>query len=95
MKIAKYTLYVEINDYDTITTKELQEEIERRVLNQCALNGKCLLVEEVSRVVDTSKWSDERYDHHPLNFQDNIERPEVWEQELKEDCYEKGREDNT
>lgn len=83
MKIAKYTLYVEIDDYDTITAKELQEEIERRVLNQCALNGSCLLIEEARRVIDTSEWSDERYDRRPLNLLDNIRRPEVWEKELR------------
>lgn len=83
MKIAKYTLYVEIRDMDALTSKELQEEIQMRVLNQRALNGSCLLLEEASRTIDTSKWSAERYDNRPLNFLDNLQNPEIWESELK------------
>ena len=83
MKIAKYTLYVEIRDFDNITTRELQEEIESRVLDQCALNGSCLLVEEASRIVNTDDWSDEQIDNRPLNFTKNLRNPAIWEQELK------------
>lgn len=82
MKIAKYTLYVEIYE-DEITTEELQEQIKDKVLNQCALNGTCLLVENASKVIDTSNLTDEQMDNRPLNFYENIVNPDVWEQELK------------
>lgn len=81
MKIAKYTLYVEIQE-DEITTEELQTQIENKVLSQCALNGQCLLVEEKSRIVDESGMSDEEIDNRPLNYIDNSTQPEIWEQTL-------------
>lgn len=82
MKIAKYTLYVEIYE-DDVTTEELQEQIKDKVLNQCALNGNCLLVENASKVIDTFDWTDEQMDNRPLNFYENIVNPDIWEQELK------------
>lgn len=82
MKIAKYTLYVEIYE-DGVTTEELQEQIKDKVLNQCALNGNCLLVENASKVIDTSDWTVEQLDNRPLNFYENIVNPDIWEQELK------------
>lgn len=83
MKIAKYTLYIEIDDLDQLTTKGLQDEINQKVLDQSALNGKCLLVEEASRTIDTDDWDCDDWDNRPLNFTDNINNPEVWEKELK------------
>ncbi len=83
MKIAKYTMYVEIRDYEDITAKELESEIERRVLDQGALNGTCFLKEEASRIIDTDDWTAEQMDSRPLNFIGNIHNPEVWEKELK------------
>lgn len=84
MKIAKYTLYVEIRDLEGITTKELETEIAQKVLAQCALNGTCFLKEEASRIIDDSEWTAEQMDNRPLNFINNIRNPEVWENELKE-----------
>lgn len=83
MKIAKYTMYVEIRDYEDITTKELERQIKDRVLSQGALNGTCFLVEERSRIVNTEHFSCEEYDSRPLNNINNIRNPEVWEKELK------------
>lgn len=83
MKIAKYTMYVEIRDYEKITTKELENQIEDRVLNQRALNGTCFLKEEASRIIETEDWDCEQWDNRPLNFIPNINNPEVWEKELK------------
>ena len=83
MKIAKYTMYVEIDDLDRITPKELQDEIDQRVLSQGALNGRCFLKEESSRIIDTDGWDCDQWDNRPLNFTDNFRNPEVWEKELK------------
>lgn len=83
MKLAKYTMYVEIDDLDQLTTKGLQDEINQKVLDQSALNGKCLLVEEASRLIDTDDWNCDDWDNRPLNFTNNINNPEVWEKELK------------
>ena len=85
MKIAKYTMYVEIRDWEDITAKELEDEIQSRVLNQCALNGTCFLKEETSRIIDTDDWTDEQIDGRPLNFIHNIHTPEVWDKELKQE----------
>lgn len=83
MKIAKYTMYVEIRDYEEITTQELETEIKNKVLSQCALNGTVFLKEEASRIIDDSDWSAEQWDNRPLNFIPNIHNPDVWEKELK------------
>lgn len=82
MKIAKYTLYVEIYDYDQITTEELQAMIDDELLSKSAINGMCLLVEEKSKMIDTTNMTDEELDNRPLNFRQNFNNPEVWEQEL-------------
>lgn len=76
-------MYVEIHDYENITTKEMESQINERVLSQGALNGTCFLKEEASRIIDTDDWDCEQWDNRPLNFIPNICNPEVWEKELK------------
>lgn len=76
-------MYVEIRDYEKITTKELESLIKDRVLSPGALNGTCFLVEERSHIVNTEHFSCEKYDDRPLNNINNICNPKVWEKELK------------
>lgn len=82
MKIAKYTMYVEIVEGD-YSTEELQTAISSRVLNRISVTGQCLLVEETSKEIDTDGMTDWEFDERPLNFRENSRNPDIWEQELK------------
>lgn len=82
MKIAKYTLYVELLDPEDLSVEELKTMIDERVLNQCIVNGSCELIEDKSVIVSDEDIENEYgdFDARPLN---NINATtEMWKNEI-------------
>lgn len=82
MKLAKYTLFIELLDPENLSVEELKSMINEQLLNQCAVNGHCELIEDKSVVVSDEDIEKEYgdFDARPLNFINTS--IEMWENEI-------------
>jgi len=46
MKLAKYTLFIELLHPEDLNVEELEDMINEQLLDQCAVSGHCQLIED-------------------------------------------------
>lgn len=82
MKLAKYTLFIELLQPEDLNVEELESMINEQLLDQCAVSGHCQLIEDKSVVVTDEDIENEYgdFDARPLNR--IITSPEMWENEI-------------